>query len=214
MKKMIALVLTCLSLCRAAAEKDIMIGFTYVSEIEAMIQGMYEYYGGYVDIQKQIYMENENNSIWYDEQNDTDENTNELGLTEYVFRDGEWVPVPAHHYGEEWAVTQAENAGQDFTDGLVSAMYFLDAIQFTEEELAGTAYEDFALSKNFVIFSMFELSSVATMTDFEEGFQLEFTGGVIVKFYTAEEGKVLYARLIADDIRDANDVPMEIEFTF
>jgi hypothetical protein len=65
-----------------------------------------------------------------------------------------------------------------------------------------------------VFFSLFELSSDAIMTDFEEGFQLEFSGGVIVKFYTAEEGSVLFARLIAKDIRDANDIPMEIEFTF
>ncbi len=214
MKKIVCMILMCLFLFCAAAENEITIGFTYVSEIEAMIQGMYEFYGGYVDIQKLIQQENENNSIWYDEQTETDEDANELELTEYVFRDGEWVPVPAHHYGEKWAVMQAENAQADFSDGLVSAMYFLDAIQFTEEELAGTSYEDFTLSKNFVFFSLFELSSYAIMTDFEEGFQLEFSGGVIVKFYTAEEGKVLYARLIADDIRDVNDIPMEIEFTF
>lgn len=214
MKKLVSLILMYLFLFCAAAENEITIGFTYVSEIEAMIQGMYEFYGGYVDIQKLIEQENENNSIWYDEQTESDEGADELELTEYVFRDGEWVPVPAHHYGEKWAVMQAENAQANFSDGLVSAMYFLDAIQFTEEELAGTSYEDFVLSKNFVFFSLFELSSSAIMSDFEEGFQLEFSGGVIVKFYTAEEGRVLYARLIADDIRDANDIPMEIEFTF
>lgn len=214
MKKLVSLILMYLFLFCAAAENEITIGFTYVSEIEAMIQGMYEFYGGYVDIQKLIEQENENNSIWYDEQTESDEGADELELTEYVFRDGEWVPVPAHHYGEKWAVMQAENAQANFSDGLVSAMYFLDAIQFTEEELARTSYEDFVLSKNFVFFSLFELSSSAIMSDFEEGFQLEFSGGVIVKFYTAEEGRVLYARLIADDIRDANDIPMEIEFTF
>lgn len=214
MKKLVSLILMYLFLFCAAAENEITIGFTYVSEIEAMIQGMYEFYGGYVDIQKLIQQENENNSIWYDEQTESDEGADELELTECVFRDGEWVPVPAHHYGEKWAVMQVENAQADFSDGLVSAMYFLDAIQFTEEELAGTSYEDFVLSKNFVFFSLFELSSSAIMSDFEEGFQLEFSGGVIVKFYTAEEGRVLYARLIADDIRDANDIPMEIEFTF
>jgi len=212
MKKIVAIIIVLLFLFSASAENEITIGFTYVSEIEAMIQGMYEFYGGYVDIQKLI--QQENNSIWYDEQTETDKNANELELTEYVFRDGEWVPVPAHHYGEKWAVMQAENAQADFADGLVSAMYFLDAIQFTEDELAGTVYENFALSKNFVFFSLFELSSSAIMTDFEDGFQLEFSGGVIVKFYTAEEGRVLYARLIADDIRDANDISMEIEFTF
>ncbi|MBQ4620436.1 MAG: hypothetical protein IJB25_11260 [Clostridia bacterium] len=214
MKKIVALMILMMLLFSVSAENEIEIGFTYVSEIEAMIQGIYEYYGGYVDIQKLIQQENEDNSIWYDEQTETDEDANELELTEYVFRDGEWVPVPTHHYGEKWAVIQAEKAQVGFTDGLVSAMYFLDAMQFTEEELAGTAYEDFVLNKNFVFFSLFELSSDAIMTDFEEGFQLEFSGGVIVKFYTAEEGSVLFARLIAKDIRDANDIPMEIEFTF
>lgn len=214
MKKMIGMVLVCLFLFCAAAENESMIGFTYVSEIEAMIQGMYEYYGGYVDIQKQIQKENEDDVIWYDEQTENSEDANELELTEYVFRDGEWVSVPAHHYGEEWAVMQAENAGKDFTDGLVSALYFLDAMQFTKEELKVLPYEDFVLTKNFVFFSLIELSSEAIMTDFEDGFQLAFSGGVIVKFYTADEGKVLYARLIADNICDANDTPMEIEYTF